>query len=179
MKGMNMKMKLQFVAVLMLVLCGTTQSFAHYNPSTGRWLSRDAFEEQGGLNLYGFVGNDSNDRADAFGMMTWNAVQAIYNDRKARIDAADITCGCFCGEREAIHKYSISGGVFTPTMVYADTPWRDCDGECCGPFNTTYFWWDCYSSAAEGGGQAGDMSYGWSEGDVNYFKPAKPPLAGC
>src|SRR6266487_6127135 len=32
--------------------------FRYYNPSTGRWLSRDPIEERGRLNLYGFVSND-------------------------------------------------------------------------------------------------------------------------
>jgi RHS repeat-associated protein len=32
--------------------------FRYYNPSTGRWLSRDPVEEGGGLNVYGFVEND-------------------------------------------------------------------------------------------------------------------------
>ncbi len=29
-----------------------------YDPETGRWLSRDPIEEEGGLNLYGYVEND-------------------------------------------------------------------------------------------------------------------------
>jgi RHS repeat-associated protein len=32
--------------------------FRYYDPATGRWPSRDPIEEQGGYNLYGFVGND-------------------------------------------------------------------------------------------------------------------------
>ena len=32
-------------------------NFRHYSPSLGRFLSRDPIEEQGGLNLYAFVGN--------------------------------------------------------------------------------------------------------------------------
>ena len=40
----------------------------HYNPVTGRWLSRDPLEEHGGLNLYGFVGNDSVFQTDASGL---------------------------------------------------------------------------------------------------------------
>jgi len=32
--------------------------FRYYVPETGRWLNRDPIEETGGLNLYGFVGND-------------------------------------------------------------------------------------------------------------------------
>ena len=33
--------------------------YRYYDPSTGRWLSRDPAEERGGLNLYIFVGNNS------------------------------------------------------------------------------------------------------------------------
>ena len=32
-------------------------NFRHYSPSLGRFLSRDPIQEQGGLNLYAFVGN--------------------------------------------------------------------------------------------------------------------------
>ena len=36
--------------------------------STGEWLSRDPIGERGGLNLYGFVGNDAIRRIDPFGL---------------------------------------------------------------------------------------------------------------
>ena len=39
-----------------------------YNPSTGRWLSRDPIGEQGGLNLYAFVQNSPVDFFDCFGL---------------------------------------------------------------------------------------------------------------
>ena len=42
--------------------------FRYYNPSTGRWLSRDPIEEQGGVNLYGFVGNNPTNSQDALGL---------------------------------------------------------------------------------------------------------------
>jgi len=42
--------------------------FRYYNPSTGRWIGRDRMEEQGGLNLYGFVGNNPISRCDPFGL---------------------------------------------------------------------------------------------------------------
>ncbi|SEH88843.1 RHS repeat-associated core domain-containing protein [Akkermansia glycaniphila] len=32
-------------------------NYRHYNPTDGRWTSRDPIAEQGGWNLYGFVGN--------------------------------------------------------------------------------------------------------------------------
>ncbi len=32
-------------------------NYRHYNPADGRWINRDPIAEQGGYNLYGFVGN--------------------------------------------------------------------------------------------------------------------------
>jgi RHS repeat-associated protein len=40
----------------------------YYSPSLGRWISRDSADEQGGLNLYAFVGNNSINHFDALGM---------------------------------------------------------------------------------------------------------------
>ena len=42
--------------------------FRYYDPGTGRWPSRDPIEEEGGLNLYGMVGNDLVNWVDAFGL---------------------------------------------------------------------------------------------------------------
>ena len=42
--------------------------FRYYNASTGRWLNRDSIEEQGGLNLYGFVQNNPPSRIDHLGL---------------------------------------------------------------------------------------------------------------
>ena len=42
--------------------------FRYYNPSTGRWLSRDPIEENGGVNLYGFVSNDPIGATDNLGL---------------------------------------------------------------------------------------------------------------
>jgi RHS repeat-associated protein len=41
--------------------------YRYYDPLTGRWPSRDPIEEEGGMNLYGFVGNDGVDRTDFLG----------------------------------------------------------------------------------------------------------------
>ena len=40
----------------------------YYNPGTGRWLSKDPIGELGGVNLYGFVGNDAVNRWDYLGL---------------------------------------------------------------------------------------------------------------
>jgi len=39
----------------------------YYNAGTGRWLTRDSIEEQGGANLYAFVGNNAANFVDALG----------------------------------------------------------------------------------------------------------------
>ena len=41
--------------------------YRYYNADTGRWLSRDPIGEKGGLNLYGFVGNDGLNSVDLLG----------------------------------------------------------------------------------------------------------------
>jgi len=52
--------------------CNTTDlvlyEYRVYNSSSGKWLSRDPIAEDGGLNLYGIVGNDSVARWDIFGL---------------------------------------------------------------------------------------------------------------
>jgi RHS repeat-associated protein len=40
----------------------------YYNPKHGRFINRDPIEEQGGLNLYGFCGNNCINRFDSLGM---------------------------------------------------------------------------------------------------------------
>jgi RHS repeat-associated protein len=40
-----------------------------YDPTTGRWPSRDPIGERGGVNLYGFVGNDGVSRWDYLGQL--------------------------------------------------------------------------------------------------------------
>jgi RHS repeat-associated protein len=41
--------------------------YRYYDPSTGRWLSRDPIQEKGGVNLYGFITNNGLDRQDYLG----------------------------------------------------------------------------------------------------------------
>ena len=41
--------------------------YRYYDPAWGRWINRDPIEEDGGLNLYGFCGNDGVNAVDAWG----------------------------------------------------------------------------------------------------------------
>jgi RHS repeat-associated protein len=42
--------------------------YRYYDPVTGRWPSRDPIGEEGGINLYAFVGNDGVNKIDVLGM---------------------------------------------------------------------------------------------------------------
>jgi RHS repeat-associated protein len=42
--------------------------YRYYNPNTGRWLNRDPLEEDGGVNVYGFVANDAINSFDYLGL---------------------------------------------------------------------------------------------------------------
>ena len=44
--------------------------YRHYDPTTGRWSNRDPIQEQGGLNLYGFIVNDPVNYVDFLGFDT-------------------------------------------------------------------------------------------------------------
>jgi len=45
--------------------------FRFYSPAMGRWINRDPIEEAGGINLYGFVGNDPLNSIDPLGLDRW------------------------------------------------------------------------------------------------------------
>jgi uncharacterized protein RhaS with RHS repeats len=42
--------------------------YRYFDPLTGRWMSKDPIGEEGGLNLYGFVGNDEINTIDYLGL---------------------------------------------------------------------------------------------------------------
>ena len=45
--------------------------YRFFDPSTQRWLNRDPLGEEGGLNLYGFVGNNPMMYVDLYGLDWW------------------------------------------------------------------------------------------------------------
>ncbi len=55
----------------------TYYGYRWYDPLTGRWPSRDPIGERGGVNLYGFVGNDGVTRQDNLGYQTINLPDLI------------------------------------------------------------------------------------------------------
>ena len=61
----------------------TYYAYRFYDPLTGRWPSRDPIEEAGGVNLYGFVGNDGVGKWDLLGRLTRTV---SINDNKSAND---------------------------------------------------------------------------------------------
>ena len=51
--------------------CVAYYGYRYYDPLTGRWPSRDPIGERGGVNLYGFVGNDGVNRWDILGYASY------------------------------------------------------------------------------------------------------------
>ena len=60
-------LRLLRLALVHLVFLGSSAQ-AHYDPNIGRWLSRDPIAENGGLNLYGFIGNNGINHIDILGL---------------------------------------------------------------------------------------------------------------
>jgi RHS repeat-associated protein len=60
--------------------------YRFYNPVVGRWINRDPIGEEGGMNLYGFAGNDSVNKVDPLGhLVEWSFISldnATYQWRK-------------------------------------------------------------------------------------------------
>jgi hypothetical protein len=73
-----MKIQTKLLAVVCLAtLTAVTHAYAFYNPSTGRWLSRDPAGQFGGANPYAFAKNNTLWHYDILGL--WNA--DVHQDR--------------------------------------------------------------------------------------------------
>ncbi len=70
MKTTTPRLALLHTLAVALLLLSTHVGQCYYNPSTGRWLSRDPIEEKGGRNLYAFVGNQPVSRFDKLGLQS-------------------------------------------------------------------------------------------------------------
>ena len=49
-------------------------NYRYYNPKDGRWINRDPITEQGGWNLYAFLGNSTQDKFDTFGLQALDSL---------------------------------------------------------------------------------------------------------
>ena len=101
----------------------------YYDPVTGRWRNRDPIGEEGGVNLYGFVGSDSVNQWDILGL-----VKGVF--RVAFRGAGDIDPrGEFAGFTGNLYSSTDVGGGLKAIIKHYDT---DGDGRLtkkdCPPF---------------------------------------------
>ena len=87
-------------------------NYRHLNPRDGRWISRDPIMEQGGWNLFAFVGNNGVNRWDYLGEFykgTWYSAFK-YSYSSTPVDKALWISG----------KFSIAGVLTKTAMDHAD-----------------------------------------------------------
>lgn len=95
--------------------------YRYYDPVTGRWPSRDPIGENGGLNLYGFVGNDGVNKTDVLGKEYFLASSGPqYGGPGATKQFWIGVVGC--GE----HKDKVTIDSGTSSKVYKDGKEDDC-----------------------------------------------------
>ncbi|MFC7339625.1 RHS repeat-associated core domain-containing protein [Haloferula chungangensis] len=93
--------------------------FRYYDPMAGRWPSRDPIEEQGGVNLYGFVGNNGVNGVDLTGLSPFIAegIETLSDGRPGfRI----------------ILQHHLTPGEYYIQMVTITETYKECDGTSGG-----------------------------------------------
>lgn len=66
---MKTRINVIWIPMIILTLLSSLQiASAYYDPSAQRWLNRDPIEENGGINLYGFVLSNPANSIDLFGL---------------------------------------------------------------------------------------------------------------
>jgi hypothetical protein len=98
---LNASRRLQRLAVgCAAALLFAQSALAFYNPSTGRWLSRDPLGKSGGLNAYAFVANQP---------LSWIDSKGLYSEPAAPPDRRNATCiACRC--KQVTVEYHPGGG---------------------------------------------------------------------
>jgi uncharacterized protein RhaS with RHS repeats len=72
-------LKFIFLAIAFVAALPMTAS-AHYDPTIGRWISRDPIQEEGGVNLYSFVSNNPIEYIDLLGKIISQASGVIFQE---------------------------------------------------------------------------------------------------
>ena len=115
-------------------------NYRYYNPADGRWINRDPIAEQGGWNLYAFLGNNPQNKFDALGL------------KKGFIKTGD-PCSKCCKECKRSQERPIiqdagTKGINVKASVKSPNFTSECDHNnickenCC---YVVYTWFDCYN----------------------------------
>ena len=136
-------------------------NYRYYSPELGRWTKRDPIGEDGGLNLYAMVGNDSVSKIDIWGRRPKEGepMQISSRSKKSGVDPFPDwwlkPCPCAgkkCCKKEAwvelLKVYLVKGGKTDSPQFKAAVIIKNAK-------NTKYFWWTCYSRKVAGKWHAG------------------------
>lgn len=151
--------------------------FRYYNPSTGRWISRDpAGEFQGGANLYGFVGNQATQYYDYLGL----AVGLVTDDFgreccQSLIETVNYNYSSYTGIDSGHAQISMPSGTFgwgpTQGNPFTTQPGTLYDGGNL-PNNISY------SACPESLRALEESINNNSDGDYNFLNIGAPNCAG-
>ena len=108
--------------------------YRYYHPQTGRWINRDPIEEEGGLNLYGFVGNNGVGDLDYLGhaplpgdaMTPADFALLTTEDTNAWADAFHLRFGAAI--EESARKFCIPKKLIAAIVANEMTEWNNVDG---------------------------------------------------
>ena len=95
--------------------------FRYYQPLTGRWLSRDPIGESGGVNLYGFVGNDGVNSIDRLGLNVYG-VDGTNHDAE-RHPQQKTNVHDFVERSEKGEEVVYHGGSGSRRMIFGPADW--------------------------------------------------------
>ena len=96
-------------------------NYRHYSPALGRFLSRDPIQEQGGLNLYAFVGNSAILKTDYLGKIVPLTIGGII-----------VSAGVYKCIVGALQSLMFEASVQMALCLSAART-KKCQEECCKP----------------------------------------------
>jgi RHS repeat-associated protein len=166
--------------------------YRYYSASMGRWFSRDPIGERGGINLYGYCGNDPADNVDTIGLdfgiwighpgynfQSPGRPPRLFTDEDVyritrALDAEVRKTRCCCTRARNTDtgldvKITGSANGVTITEYASVRPL----GPCIEEDSYQYYWWDCSSAARDYANASSppDLDwhdYGWIKGDPSH-----------
>ena len=170
--------------------------YRYYNTSTGRWSSKDPLNEDGGLNLYAFVGNRPVGSLDTDGRMwtdpdggrwphphpqpptspprllTYDDLERIRKGIDDRVRSISCCCDKSGGTMILHIAGTASGATVTENATIMEKP------GCIQEDSLSYYWWDCVSAQSDyanaGSPRGPDLhDYGWYPGGPSQTKTHK------
>jgi len=139
----------------------TVYGYRYYDPVTGRWSSRDPIEERGGVNLYGFVGNDGVNSVDYLGLWIDNKWDAVKYWRTKKAGSVPAGPNLLKSIKEVADKEFLEDWI----DALEDEIEGKYGSKLCCPFSSTY-------THKTGGKRIGyTNAFDWSVGSVSFDVP--------